>query len=91
MSYKKYRLSNGPCGYSEAEEKSEIIDEKIGPEDIICNSDVLNPQYVNIECAQSASAEKSKVFTKIIQLAVMKYSFIHIVQHETYVDRWDEK
>uniref|UniRef100_A0A8R1XWP3 Receptor protein-tyrosine kinase n=1 Tax=Onchocerca volvulus TaxID=6282 RepID=A0A8R1XWP3_ONCVO len=61
MSYKKYRLSNGPCGYSEAEEKSEIIDEKIGPEDIICNSDVLNPQYVNIECAQSASAEKSKL------------------------------
>lgn len=70
MSYKRRRLSNGPCSYSEAGKKNEIIGEKNDTEDVTCNNGLLNPQYVNVEGAQAASAEKGKIFIKIFQLAL---------------------
>lgn len=66
MSYKKSRLSNGPCTCSETGKENTIIGEKHDTEDVTCNDDLLNPQYVNVE-AQAASAEKGKVFTKNLQ------------------------
>ncbi|KAL3981864.1 Protein tyrosine kinase family protein [Acanthocheilonema viteae] len=60
-SYKKCRLSNGPCTYSETEKKNEIIGEKNGTENVTCNNDLQNPQYVNVEGAQAASTEKGKL------------------------------
>ncbi|KAM3726992.1 Myoblast growth factor receptor [Dirofilaria immitis] len=61
MSYKKRQLSDDPCGYSEVDKKKEIIDGKNDTEEITCNNGLLNPQYVNVESAQSVSAEKGKL------------------------------
>uniref|UniRef100_A0A915PIW2 receptor protein-tyrosine kinase n=1 Tax=Setaria digitata TaxID=48799 RepID=A0A915PIW2_9BILA len=61
MSYKKRRLSNEPCSYSEVGKKVEIIGEKNNRENVIRNSGLLNPQYVNVENAQAVSVEKGKL------------------------------
>uniref|UniRef100_A0AAF5PGR0 Receptor protein-tyrosine kinase n=4 Tax=Wuchereria bancrofti TaxID=6293 RepID=A0AAF5PGR0_WUCBA len=59
-SYKKRRLSNGPCSYLEAKTKNEITGEE-NDTDVTCNSGLLNPQYVNVESSQPASVEKGKL------------------------------
>uniref|UniRef100_A0A1I7W2I5 Receptor protein-tyrosine kinase n=1 Tax=Loa loa TaxID=7209 RepID=A0A1I7W2I5_LOALO len=61
MSYKKRRLSNGPCSYSDAGKKNEIIGEEDGTKDFICNSGLLNQQYVNVDGGQAASTENGKL------------------------------
>uniref|UniRef100_A0A0R3RTV2 Receptor protein-tyrosine kinase n=1 Tax=Elaeophora elaphi TaxID=1147741 RepID=A0A0R3RTV2_9BILA len=61
MSYKRHRLSNGPSSCSEAEKKNEIVGEKNGTENVTCNNGLLNPQYVNVEGTQAASAGKGKL------------------------------
>lgn len=76
MSYKKSRLSNGPCTCSETGKENTIIGEKHDTEDVTCNDDLLNPQYVNVE-AQAASAEKGKVFTKNLQAFLLSWSILH--------------
>lgn len=80
MSYKRRRLSNGPCTYSEAEKKTEIIGEKNDKEDITHKSNLMNPQYVNVEDAQATSAEKGKIFTKdlcnLLSFLIISHSFI---------------